>query len=108
MPGEGDDYPFLLYCKGEIDTYRGMPLAELVPGMRQIGDRGYLLVNTDDAAHLGLDGEGVVDVGCDGLSVAVPVRSSPSVNEGVCLLIGAAESPFTANPCLCRLRRNNE
>jgi formate dehydrogenase major subunit/formate dehydrogenase alpha subunit len=102
------DYPFLLYRKSGFETYRGMPLAELVPGMRQIGDRGYLLVNSRDAAGLGVEEGGVVDVASDGFCIPLPVRTSAMVSEGVVHLVGAPEAPFAVNPCPVRLRRNNE
>jgi predicted molibdopterin-dependent oxidoreductase YjgC len=31
-----EEHPFLLHCKPEPDAYRGLPLAEAVPGMKRI------------------------------------------------------------------------
>jgi anaerobic selenocysteine-containing dehydrogenase len=103
-----EEYPFLLYCKPELETYRGLPLAEAVPGMKRIGQRGYLLINTEDATKLGLEENGLVDVGSDGFCLPLPIRMSPAINAGIVHLVAEGHVPFTANPCPVRLRRNNE
>ena len=97
--GGSGDVPFLLYCKAELDAYRGLPLADLVPGMKQIGNRGCLMINTDDAERLGLAENGLVDVGSDGLALRFPVRVSAAVCAGTVHLIAGGESPFLTNPC---------
>ena len=106
--GDGHS-PFLLYYKAELETYRGLPLGEAVPGMKQIGDRGYLLVSQGDAARLRLGERGTAEVGCDGRYLAFPVRTSSALGEGVLLLIGREDrAPFKGNPCSVDLRRADE
>ena len=106
--GDGQS-PYLLYYKAEMETYRGSPLGEAVPGMNQIGDRGYLLVNQGDAARLGLGERGTAEVGRDGRYLAFPVRISSALGEGVLLLIGGEDrAPFSGNPCSVDLRRTDE
>ena len=98
--GEGDGHnPYLLYCKAELETYRGLPLSDAVAGMRQIGNWGHLLFNPDDAARLGLREGNTAEVGSDGLKLRFPVRTSLAVGEGVLLLVTAEKPPFGANPC---------
>jgi hypothetical protein len=36
VEGANEEYPFLLSCKPELDAYRGLSLAEAVPGMKRI------------------------------------------------------------------------
>ncbi len=102
------DEQFLLYCKSELETYRGIPLAEVVVGMKQIANRGYLLVNADDAVKLGLEENCTVDVSSNGVKVQFPVRTSAAVGSGVLHLLSPEKAPFTDNPSMVQLRRNNE
>jgi NADH dehydrogenase/NADH:ubiquinone oxidoreductase subunit G len=106
--GRDGQNPYLLYYKAELETYRGLPLAEAVPGMKQIGDRGHLLVNRGDADRLGLGDNGTAEVGCDGRYLVCPVRTSSALGEGVLLLIGGDRAPFEGNPCRVDLRRTDE
>jgi NADH dehydrogenase/NADH:ubiquinone oxidoreductase subunit G len=106
--GDGGESLFLLYCKAELETYRGMPLPQIVPGMGRIGNRGCLMINTDDAARLGLAENGLVHVGSDGVALQFPVRVSTAIVAGTVHLIAGGESPFLANPCQVRLRRDDE
>ncbi len=99
---------FLLYHKVEQESYRGVALSDMVSGMRMLGNRGYLLVNTDDARRLGLEEDGTVNVGWNGLYLQFPVRTSATVNSGVLQLLAMEQVPFPTNPCAVQLRRNNE
>jgi predicted molibdopterin-dependent oxidoreductase YjgC len=102
------EFPFLLYYRREQETYRGVPLAEVVSGMRLLSNRGYLLVNADDALRLGLENEATANVGWNGLYLRFPVRTSANVSAGILHLMAAQELPFSANPCAVQLRRNDE
>ncbi len=106
--GQPGGQSFLLYCKAEQEYFRGLPLSEVVPGMKLLGNRGYLLVNTEDAQKLGLEEDGTADIGWTGLYLQFPVRRSPTVNSGILHLLAAEQLPFTTNPCAVQLRRNNE
>ncbi len=114
VPGSKDletgraESTFLLYYKAEQEAYRGVPLSRVVPGMRSIGNRGYLLVNAEDADKLGLKDDGTAHVGWNGLYLQFPVRRSAAINPGILHLLAVDQVPFTDNPCAVQLRRNNE
>jgi len=103
---EGDT--FLLYLKAEQETYRGVPLADVVPGMKMLGNRGCLVVSSEDAQKLSLKRHSTVNITWNGFCVQVPVKASSMVNPGVIHLKAASDMPFTVSPCTVQLRRNDE
>jgi formate dehydrogenase (NADP+) alpha subunit len=107
-PGEDRKGAYLLYHKREIETYRGLPLSEVVPGMKQIGNRGYVLVNTKDAAELGVKDNGQIDIGWNGRYLQFPVHTSSAVNSGILHLMAGERAPFGIDPCPVDVRRTDE
>ena len=101
-------HPFLLYWKIDQDSYRGIPLAEAVTGMKAIGNRGYLIINAEDATRIGVDDNQTVTMSSNGSSLEFAVRTSVDTSVGTVHLVSQCSVPFTGNPCAVQIRRNNE
>lgn len=106
--GSKTTHPFLLYWKIDQDAYRGIPLAEVVTGMRVIGNRGYLIINTDDAVRIGVADNQTVIMSSDGTSAEFCVRTSADTGMGTVHLVSPCAVSFTGNPCAVQIRRDNE
>lgn len=106
--GSTTTHPFLLYWKSDQDAYRGIPLAEAVTGMRAIGNRGYLIINVDDALRIGVAENQTVTMSSDGTSAEFCVRTSADTGAGTVHLVSQCAMPFVGNPCAVQIRRNNE
>jgi len=101
-------HPFLLYWKIDQDSYRGIPLAEVVTGMKSIGNRGYLIINSEDAIKIGVADNQTVTMSSDGVSLEFAVRTSADTSVGTVHLLSRCSVPFSGNPCAVQIRRNNE
>lgn len=101
-------HPFLLYWKVDQDSYRGIPLAEVVTGMKVLSDRGYLVINTEDACKIGVSDNQTVIMSSDGTSLEFAVKTSSETSLGIVHLMSLCRLPFTGNPCAVQIRRNNE
>lgn len=101
-------YPFLLFWKPDQDRYRGVALAEVVEGMKLIGNRGRLVVSHEDALRLGVTRGETVNVSSNGYEAEFPVAISTIAVPGTVHLLSAATVQFDANPCPVQIRRNHE
>jgi NADH dehydrogenase/NADH:ubiquinone oxidoreductase subunit G len=101
-------HPFLLYWKTDQDSYRGIPLAEVVTGMKSLGDRGYLVINSEDALRMGVADNQTVAMSSDGSSAEFCVRTSADTGLGTVHLISRHGEAFAGNPCAVQIRRINE
>jgi formate dehydrogenase major subunit len=101
-------YPFLLFWKPDQDSYRGVALAEVVEGMKLIGNRGRLVVSHEDALRLGVTRGETVNVSSNGYDAEFPVAISTIAVPGTVHLLSAATVQFGANPCPVQIRRNHE
>lgn len=106
--GGPSTHPFLLYWKLDQEGYRGVPLAEVVTGMKVLGDRGYLVINSEDAVRIGVADNQTVTMSCDGTNLTFAVRTSAETGLGTAHLISQCAVPFTGNPCAVQIRRDNE
>jgi NADH dehydrogenase/NADH:ubiquinone oxidoreductase subunit G len=106
--GSSSTHPFLLYWKVDQDSYRGIPLAEVVTGMKAIGNRGYLVINSQDAVRIGVVDDQTVTMSSDGTSLECAVRTSVDAGPGTVHLVSQCAVPFAGNPCAVEIRRNNE
>lgn len=106
--GVTSKHPFLLYWKMDQDSYRGIPLAEVVTGMKALGNRGFLVVNAEDALRMGVADNQTVTMSSDGASAEVCVRISTDIGLGTVHMISQHTASFAGNPCAVQIRRIDE
>ena len=106
--GATSKHPFLLYWKMDQDSYRGIPLAEVVTGMKALGNRGYLMINAEDALRMGVADNQNVTMSSDGASAEFCVRTSTDIGLGTAHLISRHTENFAGNPCAVQIRRIDE